>query len=326
MPVDSSYSDIIERLRANDRKTLAQCITLLESTAPAKQREAKSLLASFTGERHTLKLGITGPPGVGKSTFIEAMGLRAIDLGLKVCALTVDPSSPVSQGSILGDKTRMDQLSRHEQAYVRSSPSGNKLGGLSPRSYDVIKLCEQASFDIMFIESVGVGQSELDIDQVADITILLMQPASGDELQGIKKGIVEIADIIAVNKADGDLIHAARSTQKHYYNAAHIMPPRHDRWDRKVLRCSAETGIGLDEIWKQIHLWQTEFAEELPQMRQAQNLYWYERKAKQMVLDHIWAKAPISAAHANLQSEIKTQEITIYQALSQLQSILHDHF
>ncbi len=315
---------LINKIKNKDRKAMAQAITLLESKASAKMRLAEDLIKQLPAHPQTLKIGVTGPPGVGKSSFIEAFGLYLIDLGKSICALTVDPSSPTSQGSILGDKTRMDRLSRHERAFVRSSPSGTQLGGLSSRSIDIIRLCEAARYDILFIESVGVGQSELDVSYATDITILLIQAAGGDELQGIKKGIVEIADLIVVTKDDGDFRSAVAKTKKQYRNAAHYMRPKHDRWDRKVLSCSAHTGDGLESVWNTVLQWQDEMNLHLKSLRHAQAAHWLQHKTEELILQHFWAKARHTQEYQAIREAILRGDLDLYKAVEKIQAIIHD--
>ena len=316
--------DIISRIQQKDRKTLAQSITLLESTAFAKKELAGKLIEALPSNPNTLKIGITGPPGVGKSSFIEALGLHLLSLDHSVCALTVDPSSTLSHGSILGDKTRMEELSRHPDAFIRSSPSGNKLGGLSARSYDVIRLCEAANFDILFIETVGVGQSELDVSEVADITLLLMQAAAGDDLQGIKKGIMEAADIIVVNKDDGKLKDAVRITKKQYQLASHLMKPKYKLWERKVLSCSSLDKVGLEEVWKAILLWKDLMDPHLSALRQQKEAFWFKTKTEQMILDAFWAKASIQKRFQELSQSIIDKDMNISEALAHINKAIDE--
>jgi LAO/AO transport system kinase len=244
-------TDLAAHLTAGDRRSLARAITLIESTRPDHRQQAESLLSAIlpsTG--HALRLGISGVPGVGKSTFIEAFGLHLMEAGHRVAVLAVDPSSPRSGGSILGDKTRMEVLSRHPNAYIRPSPSSGTLGGVARRTREAMLCVEAAGFDIVLVETVGVGQSEIAVAGLTDMFLLLLSPAGGDDLQGIKKGIVELADLIVVNKADGDLMAAAERAYRDYAAALHLLRPPAGVWRPKVMKCSAVTGNGISSVWE----------------------------------------------------------------------------
>ena len=237
-------------VRAGDRRALARAITLIESTRADHRDTAEALLAELlphTGK--AVRIGISGVPGVGKSTFIEAFGLHVIGRGHRLAVLAVDPSSPRSGGSILGDKTRMEELSRDPSAFIRPSPSGGTLGGVARRTREAMLACEAAGFDVVIVETVGVGQSETAVADMVDMFLLLLVPGGGDELQGIKKGIVELADAIVVNKADGDLAAAAARAARDYQSAIHLLAPTNAAWTPPVLRCSALSRSGLDAVW-----------------------------------------------------------------------------
>ncbi|HEY9538038.1 MAG TPA: methylmalonyl Co-A mutase-associated GTPase MeaB [Kiloniellaceae bacterium] len=245
-----SAADLAGKLRAGDRRALARAITLIESTKPDHTGEAEALLEAllpFSGA--SVRIGISGVPGVGKSTFIERFGLLLVEAGHKVAVLAVDPSSKVSGGSILGDKTRMEELSRHAQAFIRPSPTGGTLGGVARRTREAMLACEAAGFDVVIVETVGVGQSETAVAEMVDIFLLLLLPGGGDELQGIKKGIVELADAVIVNKADGDLKPAADRAAAEYYAALGLLRAPNPEWRPPVLRCSALTGEGIAAVW-----------------------------------------------------------------------------
>jgi LAO/AO transport system kinase len=214
-----------------------------------KTREGGLLERLVPHAGQSIRLGISGAPGVGKSTFIEALGNHLIDAGHRVAVLTVDPSSAISGGSILGDKTRMEKLSRRPEAYIRPSPSGNTLGGVARRSRESLLLCEAAGFDVIIVETVGVGQSETKVADMTDMFVLLLQPASGDELQGIKRGIMELADLVLVNKADGHLGPLAAQTAQEYRNAISLLHPRSAEWKVEVQTCSALETTGIAEAW-----------------------------------------------------------------------------
>jgi len=234
-----------------DRIVLSQAITLVESTLPPHQQLAQEIIEKCLPHAgQSMRIAITGSPGVGKSTFIETLGTHLTEKGRKLAVLAIDPSSQVSGGSILGDKTRMNSLSANTNAYVRPSPAGDALGGVASRTRETMLLCEAAGFGTIFIETVGVGQSETAVHEMVDFFLLLLQPAAGDELQGIKRGIVEMADVIAINKADGGLLEQAKIARQEYSRALHLFPEKESGWVPKVVTCSALTGAGMEELWQ----------------------------------------------------------------------------
>lgn len=246
-------ASLAERVSAGDRRALAQAITLVESTRPDHRAEARVLLDELlprTGR--SVRVGVSGAPGAGKSTLIEALGLHAIDQGSQVAVLAVDPSSSVSGGSILGDKTRMTDLGRRSEAYIRPSPSGGTLGGVARRTREALLVCEAAGFDVVIVETVGVGQSEVAVADLVDLFLLIASPAGGDELQGIKRGIMELADVIVVNKADGDLLNAAQRAAGDLRNAVHLLRAKRPGWEVEVLLASALEGTGVAEAWERV--------------------------------------------------------------------------
>ena len=239
----------LSAIRNGDRRAIAKAITLLESTHPEKLDQGQALLEELLPDTgNSLRIGITGVPGVGKSTFIEAFGMRLIEAGHRVAVLAVDPSSPITGGSILGDKTRMQQLSSHPQAFVRPSPSSGVLGGVTRRTRETMLLCEAAGYDVIIVETVGVGQSETMVASMTDLFLVLMLPNAGDELQGIKKGILELADMIVINKADGDQKILAQRAVREYRNALHLLKPTRASWQAEVLQCSALEQTGLQDF------------------------------------------------------------------------------
>src|SRR5262245_51219557 len=244
---------LADAVRGGDRRALARAITLVESTKPAHQDEAQALLAELlphTGK--ATRIGISGSPGVGKSTFIEAFGLYLVTEGHRVAVLAVDPSSPRSGGSILGDKTRMEELARNSSAYIRPSPTAGTLGGVARRTREAGLVCEAAGFDVVIVETVGVGQSETAVADMVDMFLLVLPPAGGDELQGLKKGIVELAHLVIVNKADGDLEAAAGRAVADYHAALHLLRPAAQGWMPPVLKVSALQRRGMGEVWEAI--------------------------------------------------------------------------
>lgn len=239
---------------AQNRTILAQAITLIESNAEKHFEIAQNLITEllpYSGK--SIRIGITGSPGAGKSTFIETFGTALCNSGHKVAVLAIDPSSTISRGSILGDKTRMENLARHKNAFIRPSPSAGNLGGVARKTRETIILCEAAGFDIIIIETVGVGQSEITVRSMVDFNLLLLLPLAGDELQGIKKGTVEIADALVINKADGDNLIKANITKENYKQALHYLYPTNSFWITKVVTCSALNETGINEIWEMIN-------------------------------------------------------------------------
>ena len=248
-------SEAVERraaaIRGGDRQALARAITLVESTRADHRKDALALLeALMPATGNAVRLGISGAPGVGKSTFIEAFGVHLIETGLSVAVLAVDPSSARGGGAILGDKTRMPELSRSAQAFIRPSPSGGGLGGVARRTREALLLCEAAGFDVVVVETMGVGQSEIAVRDMVDMFVLLVAPAGGDDLQGIKRGIVEIADLLVVNKADGALAEAAHATRAQYRSALDLLRPASPDWTPRVLAASALERRGIAEVWQ----------------------------------------------------------------------------
>jgi LAO/AO transport system kinase len=248
-----AIDDLASHIRAGDRAALARAITLIESRRADHQAQARDLVQALlpaTGQ--AVRVGITGSPGVGKSTTIDALGMFLIGRGHKVAVLAVDPSSARTGGSILGDKTRMTRLSAEDDAFIRPSPSSGTLGGVAAKTREAMLLCEAAGFDVVLVETVGIGQSETAVCDMTDFFLALMLPGAGDELQGIKKGLVELADMIAVNKADGDNVKRARTAAAEYKAALHILAPRSEHWQPPVVTYSALTGDGIETLWTKV--------------------------------------------------------------------------
>jgi len=242
----------VDGVKSADHGILAESITLMESLAVSNSFKMQLLeaLQDSDQSKSTFRIGISGSPGVGKSTFIDSFGQYLTTQNHKVAVLAIDPSSELTKGSILGDKTRMNQLSINPKAFVRPTPTSNLLGGVAPVTKESILLCEAAGFDVLFVETVGVGQSETELRSIVDIFCLLLLPGAGDDLQGIKKGIVEISDLFIINKADNDLKSLAKKSQKFYKNALHLQKAEQTKWIKEVLTCSALEQIGLAEIWE----------------------------------------------------------------------------
>jgi LAO/AO transport system kinase len=270
-------ADLGPRLRNGDRAALARAITLVESRRIDHQAEARSLVQSllpFTGG--AIRLGVTGVPGVGKSTTIDTLGMRLVDAGHRVAVLAVDPTSSRTGGAILGDKTRMARLSVAPNAFIRPSPAGQTLGGVAARTREAMLLCEAAGFDIIIVETVGIGQSETAVADMTDFFLVLLLPGGGDELQGIKKGVIELADMIAINKADGDSLPRARATATDYSAALNLLTPESARWKPPVILTSGLNDEGLDRLWQNVeaHRALTTASGELKDKRARQQIKW----------------------------------------------------
>jgi LAO/AO transport system kinase len=285
-------------IRLGKRDALAKAITLIESSNPTHQNQAAILLQNLTennpilsSQKPTLRVGIAGPPGAGKSTFIEKLGLRFLnsDPSNRIAVIPVDPSSHISGGSILGDKTRMEELSKTLRAYIRASPTRGVLGGIAEHTSDVITLCEYTSFNIVIVESVGLGQSEVDIDGAVDILILVVPPTAGDSLQASKKGIMEAADLILINKADGELLPSAKHTKADYAGALQFIRLKHNDWIPKALLMSAYTGYNLDKVQEEILKYHSIMSSNgyLYEKRSKQAKLWAENQFKRMILSRI---------------------------------------
>jgi LAO/AO transport system kinase len=250
MRMNLDVTALAEEILTGNRRALSRAITLVESTRADHRAQAADLLqrlAPHAGD--SIRIGISGVPGAGKSTFIEAMGNHILDRGHRLAVLAVDPSSALSGGSILGDKTRMETLSQRREAFIRPSPAGRTLGGVTRRTRETLLLCEAAGFDVVLVETVGVGQSETAVADMTDMFVLLLLPGGGDDLQGIKRGIMELADLILINKADGDLVATANHSASDYLHALKLLHPRTRNWRVPVKTCSALQGKGIDEAW-----------------------------------------------------------------------------
>jgi LAO/AO transport system kinase len=267
----------VRAIRAGDRRAIARTITRIESTRDADRDLGQAILDGLVAESgRAIRVGITGPPGVGKSTFVEALGLMLVEQGRRVAVLAVDPSSPVTGGSILGDKTRMERLAVRPEAFIRPSPSGGSLGGVAHRTREVMLLCEAAGFDVVLIETVGIGQSEVAVASMVDFFLVLLLPAGGDELQGIKKGVVELADALVVNKADGATSALADRTRHDYSGALSLLRHGVDGWQPRAFVASALEARGIAEVWAAIleHRALLESSGQLQRRRREQSRAW----------------------------------------------------
>ena len=284
-----SNESLAAAIKAGDRRALAKGITLVESTRSDHRQQAAELLETLmpaTG--NSIRIGISGVPGVGKSTFIEAFGNLLLERGHRVAVLAVDPTSAVTGGSILGDKTRMETLAFAKNAFVRPSPAGKTLGGVTRRTRESLLLCEAAGFDVILVETVGVGQSETAVAEMTDMFVLLLLPAGGDELQGIKRGIMELADLVLVNKADGEQTNSANQTMADYRSALHFMKSRFASWQPQVLACSSLKNSGIAEVWQEVESFRstTTASGELQQHRAQQARSWmWSETAEALVAD-----------------------------------------
>jgi len=302
----------VDALIEGNRRALAKAITLIESQRSVDRDAAQTLLQTLlpnTG--NSIRIGITGIPGVGKSTFIESFGLYLLEQGKRVAVLAVDPSSPISGGSILGDKTRMELLSRCEGAFIRPSPSQGSLGGVAQKTRETMLLCEAAGYDVIIVETVGVGQSEYQVAAMVDFFMVLMLPNAGDELQGIKKGIMELADALVINKADGDSVNLAKQTQSHYQSALHLLTPQ-SFWQPSVLQCSALHSQGIAEVWQMISDYTSQAAAggHFDAKRQAQNRQWMQALIQELLQQKLLANPDIRRLLPELEKQVMAGEET----------------
>ena len=311
----------VEGICAGDRGLLSRSITLVESSLPEHQLVAQQIIEGclpYSG--NSLRIGITGVPGAGKSTFIEALGTYLTGMGKKLAVLAIDPSSARSKGSILGDKTRMETLANDANAFIRPSPAAGSLGGVARKTRESIILCEAAGFDTIFVETVGVGQSEIAVHAMVDFFLLLMISGAGDELQGIKRGIMEMADGIAINKADGDNINAATRARAEYANALHLFPPHPSGWEPRVLTCSALNGSGISDVWAMISEYKVKMISSgfLESKRRLQDTAIMRTSVLDNLSDSFFHKEEVRSLLPELERDIAENRISAYVAAQQL--------
>ncbi len=319
-----SSSDLIEGILKGDISSLSRAITLIESKNPKHLEKANEVIKGcLPHANNSVRIGITGVPGVGKSTFIETLGKHLITQGKKVAILAVDPSSSITKGSILGDKTRMADLVKETNAYIRPSASGDSLGGVARKTRETIILCEAAGFDTIIIETVGVGQSETAVHSMVDFFLLLKLAGAGDELQGIKRGIIEMADAIVINKADGDNLKPAKLAKVEFTRALHLYPLKASTWTPKVSLCSAIEDKGVDEVWKTIeeYLAVTTENDFFNQKRKVQNKYWLLQTIDEHLKHEFYSNSKIKKELEKQLKLIETSKTTPFAAAEYLLSL-----
>jgi LAO/AO transport system kinase len=317
-------ADVVAELLAGNRRALAEAITLVESSAAVHSQLASEILNMVLPKTgNSIRIGITGVPGVGKSTFIDAFGMHLIGLGKKVAVLAIDPSSPLSGGSILGDKTRMESLSMNQQAFVRPSPSASTLGGVARKTRETMMLCEAAGFDVIIVETVGVGQSETAVHAMTDFFLLLMLSGAGDQLQGIKRGIMEMCDGMLITKADQDNVRNAQRAQGEYLSALHLFPAHTGGWTPRVEVCSALNGTGIDSAWTMISEFEKWHQERglFQQRRQEQDISWMRESLHQRLVDALMQDPEKKKVLEKMEDEVKSGTMSPFAASERLVSL-----
>jgi LAO/AO transport system kinase len=318
---DFTADELTEGILSGDITLLSRAVTIIESSKAEHQDLAREIIRKclpFSGR--SCRIGITGVPGAGKSTFIEALGTQLIREGHRLAVLAIDPSSERSKGSILGDKTRMEELAGDRNAYIRPSPSAGTLGGVARKTRETVILCEAAGFDTIFIETVGVGQSETAVHSMTDFFLLLMISGAGDELQGIKRGIMEMADLVAINKADGLNREKAELARLHYQNALHLFPAKDSAWEPGVMTCSAVEKTGIAEIWQiiQEYLAKTGSNGYFTENRNIQSKYWMFETINEKLRQHFYQDPVIKVKIAELEKRVLNAEISSFEAANLL--------
>jgi LAO/AO transport system kinase len=324
-PTKSFEDPLFSPLLAGDRRALAQAITVVESTRSDHRARADALLGAllpYTGR--SVRLGITGVPGVGKSTFIERFGLSLLERGRSLAVLAIDPSSKRAGGSILGDKTRMEELSRRTSAFIRPSPAGSTLGGVARRTREAMLLVEAAGFDTVLVETVGVGQSETAVADMVDMFIVLLLPGGGDDLQGIKRGVIELADLIVVNKADGDMLATAKRSAADYQHALRLLRSPTAGWTPEVATCSAIAGNGVAEVWDIVDRFRQAVGEKgIARRRAEQARAWMWNEVSETLLSELRRHPEIKRQMGVLEREVETGHITPAAAARRMLEIFH---
>ena len=313
--------EYIDGILSGNITILSQALTLVESSKPEHQRIAENIIeACLPHSGNSVRIGITGVPGAGKSTSIDTFGLHLIKQGKKLAVLAIDPSSERSKGSILGDKTRMEQLSREKNAFIRPSPSAGSLGGVARKTREAIILCEAAGFDTIFVETVGVGQSETAVHSMVDFFLLIQLAGTGDELQGIKRGIMEMADAVIINKADGDNIDRANLAKAQFTNALHLFPMAESGWAPRVLTYSGYYGIGIKEIWDMVYEY-VDFVKNngyFEYRRNQQSKYWMFESINETLKNRFYQDPRICEALPKIEQQVLNAEITSFAAAKRL--------
>ncbi|MAE86871.1 MAG: methylmalonyl Co-A mutase-associated GTPase MeaB [Flammeovirgaceae bacterium] len=316
-----SLDEMVNGIDQSNRILLSRAITIIESKLSSDQELAAKLLDQIipkTGK--SIRIGITGVPGVGKSTFIDSFGSYLTSVGKKVAVLSIDPSSSLTRGSILGDKTRMNRLSTDPNAYIRPSPSGTSLGGVAQKTRETILLCEAAGYDVIIVETVGVGQSETAVKDMVDFFLLLMLAGGGDELQGIKRGIMEMADALVINKADGNNIQPAKRAKKNYKNALHLLPPHEGGWTVPVELCSAVEETGIDSVWQMVQDFESTLIGNnyLIENRRRQNLKWMHELIKLKLEESFYHNPAKIDSIQEMEKKVTAGELSVRHAVTQL--------
>lgn len=318
MQKNFNINEFIDGILSSQISYVSKAITLVESTKPEHQEQAQQIInAIIKHSGNSIRVGITGVPGVGKSTFIESFGLEVIKQGYKLAVLAVDPSSQISKGSILGDKTRMEKLAVHPAAFIRPSPSSGSLGGITKKTKESIIICEAAGYNYILIETVGVGQSETLVHQLSDFFLLLMLAGAGDELQGIKRGIMEMADAIVITKADGNNIEKAMLARREYANALHLFPPTDSNWIPEVLTSSSTESKGIMEVFMMIDKYKRHAIANnyFDKKRLFQNKQWFHQTLNDLIIEQFYANTQVKEQIIKIESDIEHNLINPYQAL-----------